>query len=206
MAKIRSLAPSTQRVGAHATEVDCEFAVVADGSGEPLVHLSTFGSDARASNRKSSQSMQVDRAIAEQLVEMLTDIFDLRSVAVPQAAEQTEGISHQPVISVDVDEPPIDRRVQAVLDTPGFQDRYNTYRPRFAPRSIALVLSALTGAGGRITLNRLGSLLGIRPARARQSAAVLEQVINDDGLAILATADGELVLNVPMLFEHYGVR
>ncbi|MBY6363252.1 hypothetical protein [Rhodococcoides corynebacterioides] len=201
------MAPSTQRVGAHASEVDCEFAVVTDGSGDPLVHLSTFGSDNRASHRKSSQSMQVDRAIAEQLVEMLTDIFELRAVAPATGAGAAgDGPEEQPPITADVTEPEMDLRAEAVVASDRFRTRYDTYKPRFAPRSIALVLSALSSAGGRITLARLAAILGIRTARARQTAAVLEQVVNDDGLAILTTADGQLVLNVPMLHEHYRVR
>lgn len=208
MARIRSLAPSTQRVGAHASEVDCEFAVVSGPSGEPLVHLSTFGSDNRASHRKSSQSMQVDRAIAEQLVEMLIDIFELGEggPARVTGGPGAERVAEPAPISADVVEPAMDDRVQAVVDTDRFRSRYDTYKPRFAPRSIALVLSALTASGGRITLTRFASLLGIRAARARQTAAVMEQVVNDDGLAILTTSDGELTLHEHMLFEHYGIR
>jgi hypothetical protein len=74
MARVRSFAPSVQRVRAHPTEVDCEFQVVGEGP-RRLLHLSTFGSDLRETERKSSQSLQLDMHQARELVEIIQRAF-----------------------------------------------------------------------------------------------------------------------------------
>jgi hypothetical protein len=61
-------------VSVHPTEVDCEFTVVDEGMGR-FLHLSTFGSDHRASERKSSQSLQLDVDQARRLVEIIEGTF-----------------------------------------------------------------------------------------------------------------------------------
>lgn len=74
MARVRSFGPSNQSLRVHPTEVDCEFGVVDDGSVK-LLHLSTFGSDDRAGDRKSSQSLQLDVEQAQRLVEIIDATF-----------------------------------------------------------------------------------------------------------------------------------
>lgn len=74
MARIRSIASGTQSIRPHETEVDCFYSLVDNGS-ETLLHLSTFGSDDRKTAPKSSQSIQIDEAIARQLVELLVSTF-----------------------------------------------------------------------------------------------------------------------------------
>jgi hypothetical protein len=74
MAIIRSFSESRQNVKRHSTQVDCEYQVVGDGEGK-LLHLSTFGSDSRASQPKSSQSIQLDRAHARELLEIIEAAF-----------------------------------------------------------------------------------------------------------------------------------
>ena len=75
MARIRSLSRGTQSIQAHGTEVDCCYSVVHAPGGQTLLHLSTFGSDYRQSKPKSSQSIQVDREIAAQLIELMRTTF-----------------------------------------------------------------------------------------------------------------------------------
>ena len=74
MAKIRSFTPSTQNVKLHQTETDCEYLVIVAEAGT-FLHLSTFGSDDRASTRKSSQSIQLDVEMARQLKSILDRAF-----------------------------------------------------------------------------------------------------------------------------------
>ena len=74
MARIRSFSQSSQDVRRHPTTVDCEHRVVGSGP-DRLLHLSTFGSDARQSERKSSQSLQIDLARARELVEIIVEAF-----------------------------------------------------------------------------------------------------------------------------------
>ncbi|SDQ78534.1 5-methylcytosine-specific restriction enzyme B [Tsukamurella pulmonis] len=74
MAQVRSISAGTQSVRRHPTEVDCFYTVVADSEGKVL-HLSTFGSDQRASPGKSSQSIQFNEAIASELLEVILQTF-----------------------------------------------------------------------------------------------------------------------------------
>lgn len=74
MARIRSIAEGTQRIRAHDSEVDCFYNVL-DEDGVRLLHLTTFGSDYRKSKPKSSQSIQFDRDMATQLIEVLLKAF-----------------------------------------------------------------------------------------------------------------------------------
>lgn len=75
VARIRSFEQGTQTVSAHSTEVDCFHQIVAAPEGERLLHLSTFGSDTRASKPKSSQSIQLDREAAQALMDVLKRAF-----------------------------------------------------------------------------------------------------------------------------------
>lgn len=75
MARVRTLSKGNQTLKLHRTDVDCYFQVLHDDQGRPILHLSTFGSDSRASDPKSSQSLQIDEAMAAELVELLRDTF-----------------------------------------------------------------------------------------------------------------------------------
>lgn len=84
MARVRKLERGTQDVRPHSSEVDCYFQVVDDEDGLQLLHLSTFGSDGRASTPKSSQSMQIDEEIACQLAALLVETFPRARPGVPR--------------------------------------------------------------------------------------------------------------------------
>jgi len=75
MARVRSLARGTQSVKPHRSEVDCFYQVVETEDGTKYLHLTTFGSDDRSSEAKSSQSMQIDEAIARQLARIIGETF-----------------------------------------------------------------------------------------------------------------------------------
>lgn len=74
MARVRSLEKGTQNVRPHPTTVDCHYQVVASEDGT-LLHLSTFGSDDRASAMKSSQTLQLDEKVAGKLLNVLLATF-----------------------------------------------------------------------------------------------------------------------------------
>ncbi|WP_405139291.1 McrB family protein [Nocardia sp. NBC_01388] len=90
MARIREIVPSTQNVRAHKLEdaVSCQYKVIEDSAGTTLVHLSTFGSDQRQSAPKSSQSIQLDRQNAAELISILSKAFGFawrpRHAAIPE--------------------------------------------------------------------------------------------------------------------------
>jgi hypothetical protein len=73
VALIRRFIQGEQRVRRHPTRVDCYFQVLDDGS--RLLHLTTFGSNERSSEPKSSQSIQLDEDRARELIAILKDAF-----------------------------------------------------------------------------------------------------------------------------------
>lgn len=75
MARIIRFHIGNQDVKVHPTEVDCFHQLIDDGVRGRYLHLTTFGSSARASQPKSSQSMQLDRAAARALLRVLHDAF-----------------------------------------------------------------------------------------------------------------------------------
>ncbi|NIH54790.1 hypothetical protein FHX76_002686 [Lysinibacter cavernae] len=74
MARIRSLTQSASQSKVHPTEVDAEWALI-DAGGQRLFQLSTFGSDERMSLPKVSQTIQLDRATAKELMSAVTLVF-----------------------------------------------------------------------------------------------------------------------------------
>lgn len=99
MAIIRSIEAGTQRVNRHDSEVDCYYQIIDDG--ERLLHLSTFGSDNRQSKPKSSQSIQLDRDMAVQLIEVLLkvfpDILPEAKKALPGPSGDASGTTDSPI-------------------------------------------------------------------------------------------------------------
>lgn len=74
MAIIRSLSQGSSAVSRHRTSVDATYQVLADASGT-LFHLSTYGSDDRASEPKVSQTVQLERPAAADLIAALRQAF-----------------------------------------------------------------------------------------------------------------------------------
>lgn len=74
MARIRSIHPITSNVKPHPTLVDCGYQIVQSPEGT-LLHLSTYGSDQRKSEPKVSQTLQLDRKTASQLIEIMRQTF-----------------------------------------------------------------------------------------------------------------------------------
>lgn len=75
MARVRSLGKGMQSVKAHPSEVDCYWQIIRSADGGRLLHLTTFGSDKRASVPKSSQSLQIDANIAQEIIQVLRSTF-----------------------------------------------------------------------------------------------------------------------------------
>ncbi|MFJ1457143.1 Shedu immune nuclease family protein [Nocardia sp. N2S4-5] len=82
MARIIKVLPNEQNIRAHdlANGVECEYQVIQDATGERLLHLSTFGSQQRMSTRKSSQSLQVDRKTARDLIGVFDRTFGFETI------------------------------------------------------------------------------------------------------------------------------
>ncbi|QBS40529.1 McrB family protein [Nocardia sp. CS682] len=79
MARIREIVQGSQNIRPHKPEdeVSCRYQVIADTDGRPLVHLSTFGSNKRESDPKSSQSLQLTLENAAELMDVFRDAFGI---------------------------------------------------------------------------------------------------------------------------------
>lgn len=75
VARVRSLVKGGQTIKVHPSEVDCFYQLVEGKDGKKYLHLSTFGSDGRLSEPKSSQSIQIDEDIARKLVQIIGEAF-----------------------------------------------------------------------------------------------------------------------------------
>lgn len=75
MARVRSIDVGTQNVRLHPSEVDCTIQLLEADDGTPLLQLSSFGSDGRASTPKVSQTLQFDRSMALRLRSYIDQYF-----------------------------------------------------------------------------------------------------------------------------------
>jgi 5-methylcytosine-specific restriction protein B len=75
VARVRSLEPGHQTIRPHTSEADCFFQIIDEGQGVRLLHLTTFGSDSRVREPKSSQSLQLDEDMAGQVVSLMLTTF-----------------------------------------------------------------------------------------------------------------------------------
>lgn len=74
MARIKEFFETHNSAKPHPTEVECGYQKVLTGSG-PLLQLSTYGSDARQSEKKVSQTLQLDEQGAAELLRIIRLTF-----------------------------------------------------------------------------------------------------------------------------------
>lgn len=75
MARVRSLTQSVSDIRVHPTEADCTWQVVRGPDGSIYLTLSTYGSDARTSQPKVSQTLQIDEKTAKELGRIIRATF-----------------------------------------------------------------------------------------------------------------------------------
>jgi hypothetical protein len=75
MARIRSLTLDTDPAHPPRTEVDCLYSTVHTRGGSKLLRLATLGSDLRKSEPKPSQIIEIDEAMARQLIQVMRSVF-----------------------------------------------------------------------------------------------------------------------------------
>jgi len=75
MAVMRTFARVTSTGREHPTESDATWTVVTAKDGTNLLQVSTYGSDARVSEPKVSQTFQIDKSIAFELVAAIFATF-----------------------------------------------------------------------------------------------------------------------------------
>lgn len=74
MAVIGSFFQSHEGRGLHGTIVECGWQSLLH-NGETILQLSTYGSDQRKSEKKVSQTIQLDRTRAEELINIVRHVF-----------------------------------------------------------------------------------------------------------------------------------
>ena len=74
MARVKEFFRDQRSATAHPTEVECGWLVVQNG-GNRLLQLSTYGSDHRKSEKKVSQTIQLDAAAAAELRAIIDQVF-----------------------------------------------------------------------------------------------------------------------------------
>lgn len=75
MAIIRSLEVGKSAVTENRTKVDATYQTVVTSEGGVLLHIATYGSDARQSEPKVSQVVQLDRTMALKLADIISRTF-----------------------------------------------------------------------------------------------------------------------------------
>lgn len=75
MALIRSLEPGTGSSRAPKTEVDATYVVYDSADRGTILKITTYGSDLRKSSPKPSQVIELDEAMARQLLRVINDSF-----------------------------------------------------------------------------------------------------------------------------------
>lgn len=205
MARVRSIAPGTQSVNVHPSEVDCFWQTIEDSRGEVFVHLSTFGSDTRQSKPKSSQSLQLDQTQAAELIAVLRRVFPELGQPLPAPVSQT---SLKPVeINVDTSNR-MDSMAAELLASRVFQAQW-----RLAGR-VSLTTIAVAGLVGRLVAAPSHSLpnsaiathLGVAETRLPGAIATLQKVMNVEGYPVLLARDSVLILDVQLLDEQFRLE
>lgn len=73
MAVVRGFSEAPTSTVVHPTAVDCDWNLVAGP--ESYLQLSTYGSDHRQSKKKVSQTLQIDREVAVELMQIIKKVF-----------------------------------------------------------------------------------------------------------------------------------
>lgn len=75
MARIRSIEKIDEEGRLHRSDVDCTCQDVFGDDGTKYVQLTTYGSDNRKSEPKSSQTIHLDKEMALKLIKILAESF-----------------------------------------------------------------------------------------------------------------------------------
>ncbi|WP_430297720.1 hypothetical protein [Sinomonas sp. B1-1] len=203
---MRSIAPGSQRVVSHPTLVDCFWQTLDTPDGETLLHLSTFGSDSRQSKPKSSQSLQLDRTQAEQLLGVLSAAFP--GLVAQTDSEEEAAPTREPQPDDDAHAPRDENLVKALEASATFAAQWTVAgRIPLSPAEVAAFIGTLAAApGARLPLQSVAAAMGVRPTRLQGALATLEKVMNVEGYPVLEAVDAHLRLDVSLLREQFALN
>ena len=193
MARVRSIAPGTQSVNVHPSEVDCFWQTIQDSQGEVFVHLSTFGSDNRQSKFKSSQSLQLDRTQAAELIAVLRRAFPELGAASPTP------VSEAPSKMIEINKGDSDRSsslAAELLASPVFLAQWRLAgRVALTATAVAGLMRQLAATSKRTLPNAaIATYLGVAETRLPGAIATLQKVMNVEGYPVLLARDSVLIL------------
>jgi len=86
-----------------------------------------------------------------------------------------------------------------------FTDNRERFAAALPAVQIGRLLRALIGAGGALTRPRAAAALGVDEHRVARVLAVIGQVVNIDGIVVLAQTGAEVTLHEGLLYEQFGI-
>lgn len=96
-------------------------------------------------------------------------------------------------------------RVGRLLASALFTDNRERFAAALPAVQIGRLLRALIGAGGALTRPRAAAALGVDEHRVARVLAVIGQVVNIDGIVVLAQTGAEVTLHEGLLYEQFGI-
>ncbi|MGY0500801.1 hypothetical protein ACWZHB_20135 [Nocardia sp. FBN12] len=230
MARISKVLPSLQQIRPHKAEdqVECEWKIIVDTDGSPLLHLSTFGSTNRASKRKSSQSIQLGAGVGHELIAILVEAFgapdrSLEALPLPDVRDGREPTSRDlgdrdavvPEVSTDVpDNAPVEvpspehPLVAELLNSEIF-----TLQRRLAGRvsvpdaKIGQLVGALLNTRFlEVTRIQAAALLDVPLGRATGALTQVQKILDVEGYEVLILGSNDVVrLDKGAMVEQFGL-
>jgi hypothetical protein len=230
MARISKVLPSMQQIRPHNVEdqVECEWKIIVDTDGSPLLHLSTFGSSNRASKRKSSQSIQLSAGVGRELIAILVEAFgtesrsplealvsdarhELEPPASDPAGEQVvePGISTSAPENYPVEVPSTEHPLVAELlssEIFGLQRRI-AGRMSVPDAKIGQLVGALLNTRFReVTRLQAAALLGVPLGRVTGALSQVQKILDVEGYEVLILGDDDVVrLDKGAMVEQFGL-
>ncbi|KQY38319.1 hypothetical protein ASD42_07730 [Nocardia sp. Root136] len=230
MARISKVLPSMQQIRPHNVEdqVECEWKIIVDTDGSPLLHLSTFGSSNRASKRKSSQSIQLSAGVGHALIAILVEAFgteqssslgallsDTRNgLEVPAsdpASEQAveRGVSTSAPARDPVEVPSTEHPLVAeLLNSETFDlQRRLAGRVSVPDAKIGDLVGALLNTRFReVTRLQAATLLGVPLGRVSGALSQAQKILDVEGYEVLILGNDDVVhLDKGAMVEQFGL-
>ncbi len=219
MARISKVLPSMQQIRPHKAEdqVECEWKIIVDTDGSPLLHLSTFGSTNRASKRKSSQSIQLSAGVGHELIAILVEAFgapdrSLEGLPLPDAQgarADGDGVVPEVPDNVPIEVPAPDHPLVAEL----LHSEIFTLQRRLAGRvsvpdeKIGQLVGALLNTRFlEVTRRQAAVLLDVPLRRVAGALTQVQTILDVEGYEVLILGSNDVVhLDKGAMVEQFGL-
>lgn len=108
-------------------------------------------------------------------------------------------------VAGDTSERAVPDRIGGLLASAVFITNRQRFAAALPAEQIGRLLRALIGAGGSLTRPRAAAALGVDEHRVARVLAVVGQVVNIDGIVVLAQSGTEVTLQERLLYEQFGI-